>query len=133
TQDAAAVAGNGFYVLTPCRVLDTRGPDGPSGGPALQSQASRNVPVVGACGVGGGANAVSVIITAVSPSNSGYITLYHGPTGSTMPYASTLNYATTRTLANNAIVTLGADGSMNIFNSGPNAVHFLVDVTGYFK
>jgi hypothetical protein len=45
---------------------------------------------------------------------------------------STINYYT-RTLANNAIVRIGSDGTLNVFNSGPNAAHFLVDVFGYFQ
>jgi hypothetical protein len=27
-----------FYTLTPCRLVDTRGPDGPAGGPALAAR-----------------------------------------------------------------------------------------------
>jgi uncharacterized repeat protein (TIGR03803 family) len=34
-----------FYSLTPCRVIDTRGANGPLGGPPLAAQAQRNFPV----------------------------------------------------------------------------------------
>ena len=35
-----------FYPLTPCRVVDTRGPDGDLGGPYLQGHQERNFPVL---------------------------------------------------------------------------------------
>jgi len=38
-----------------------------------------------------------------------------------------------RTLANNARVTVGLDGSINIFNIATAPVDLLIDVSGYFK
>src|SRR5207244_955540 len=52
----AAVAGPySFFPLTPCRVLDTRGPVGPQGGPALSANTVRNFSIinVNGCGVPG--------------------------------------------------------------------------------
>ncbi len=40
-----------FYTLSPCRVVDTRNPAGPQGGPALPAHASRTFTLAGQCGV----------------------------------------------------------------------------------
>src|SRR5260370_23571828 len=39
-----------FYTLAPCRVIDTRNPAGPYGGPALLSEATRVFSMAGQCG-----------------------------------------------------------------------------------
>jgi hypothetical protein len=50
-----------------------------------------------------------------------------------MPFISTINYAAGKTLANNAILRVASDGTVNVYNSGPSAIHFIVDVNGYFQ
>jgi hypothetical protein len=120
-----------LYLVTPCRIFDSRNPYGTYGGPILASGTSRNVPVAGLCGIPAGATAISVNVAAYLPSSAGYITLYPGPASNPVPYVSTLNYRAGRTLANNAIVRVLAD-SVNIFNAGPD-VHVFIDVNGYFK
>ena len=35
-----------FYPLTPCRLVDTRGPNGPLGGPRLPAQQERDFPLL---------------------------------------------------------------------------------------
>ena len=43
--DAARAAGPfQFHSLTPCRIVDTRNPNGPKGGPALQSNGAAGFP-----------------------------------------------------------------------------------------
>jgi hypothetical protein len=59
------------------------------------------------------------------------VTLYPG--GSARPFASSINYTPGRTLANNANITVGPDGSINVFNSGSASLDVLIDVNGYFK
>ena len=120
-----------FYLTTPCRIIDTRNPNGPQGGPALVSGGTRNITVAGVCGIPTGAVAISVNLVVVTPSGSGYLTAYTGPANAVLPLASTINYQTNRTLANNAIVKVGSD-TINVFNGGPT-VHFVIDVNGYFK
>jgi hypothetical protein len=130
TQTGTGVSG--LYVLTPCRLLDTRNALGPFGGPALQSGSSRNVQVAGQCGIAADATAVAVNVAVVAPATGGYVTAYPGPAGTQIPIVSTINYSTGRTLANNAVVKLGPDGTMNLYNVGTN-LNFVIDVTGYFK
>jgi len=125
-------AASKLFPLTPCRLIDTRNPNGPQGGPALQSGTARNIVIAGVCGIPTGAVAVSLNLTVVDPGGGGFMTLYAGPSGNALPLASTINYIGRRTLANNAIVRVGSD-SINAYNSGPNAVHFIIDVNGYYK
>ena len=47
----------------------------------------------------------------------GLVTLYPGPANTIKPVVSTINYTAGRTLANNARLTVGVDGSINIFNA----------------
>jgi hypothetical protein len=123
----------GFYVLMPCRLIDTRNTNGPYGGPALNGGTTRNIAVTGVCGIPTGIYALSVNITATGSASNGWLTLFPGPAGASMPFVSTINYSSSRTLANNAIVRVANDGTINIYNSGPAVVHGIIDVNGYFK
>lgn len=120
-----------LHLITPCRILDTRGPSAPTGGPSLAAAATRTIPVAGLCGIPSGAAAVAMNLTVVAPQNVGFLTVYAG--ASPRPETSTLNYRTGKTRANSAIMPLSAAGRLNIFNSGPAATHVLIDVTGYFQ
>jgi len=121
-----------FYGLTPCRVVDTRDPIGPSGGPSLVAGGVRNLAVAGVCGIPTGAVAVAVNLVVIAPGAGGYMTLYPGPIASELPLAATINYQTGRILGNNAVVRVGSD-SLNVYNGGSTAVHYVIDVTGYFQ
>jgi hypothetical protein len=114
-----------LFLVTPCRIIDTRG------GPPNYSQNTQLVQITGRCGVPAGAKSVVMNITAVSPSANGFLTVYPG-TGASPPSTSTLSYRTNRTRANNAVMRLSSDGRVSVFNGGP-PVHFLIDVTGYFQ
>jgi len=59
--------GMGFYVLPPCRVVDTRSANGPFGGPALAAGASRTFTVQGQCGVPADAVSVATNLTVTQP------------------------------------------------------------------
>jgi hypothetical protein len=122
-----------FYLVTPCRILDTRNANGTYGGPALGANNSRNVPVAGVCGIPAGVAALSINMTVLASASAGYITVYPGPAGSPIGPTSTINYRADKMLANNAIIRAGSDSSINVYNSGPSAAHFLIDVNGYFK
>lgn len=119
-----------LYIVTPCRVVDTRGPNGPSGGPALASGLTRDIQFSGVCGIPVTAKSVVANITAVSPAANGYLAFY--PTGSVWPGNSTLNYRTAKTRANNSILSLSNAGSATVLNNGAT-LHFIIDVTGYFE
>ena len=128
---AQAQVGTSFFTVPPCRVVDTRNADGPFGGPMLAAAASRVFDVAGRCGVSTGAAAISANVTVVGPTSLGHLTFF--PAGGTAPVASTINYLAGQTRANNAILTLGADGGLAVLAGQPaGAVHLVLDVTGYF-
>jgi PQQ-like domain len=124
-----------FFTVAPCRLVDTRGPDGTFGGPVLQGSAARRLfPVAGSrCGVPSTAVAVALNVTVVSPSGPGHLRL--GP-ASFAASTSTINFVAGQTRANNAVVGLTGYplGSLwvetHIF---PGTTHLVLDVTGYFE
>lgn len=124
-------AARSFHLVEPCRILDTRGPMAPTGGPLLAAGGTRAIQISGVCGIPSGAAAVAMNVTVVAPQNVGVLTVFPG--ASPRPDTSMLNYRTGRTRANSAIMPLSAGGRLKVFNSGPAAVHVLIDVTGYFQ
>jgi len=121
-----------FYTVSPCRVLDTRNPNGPLGGPALGANTTRAFTVVNQCGVPATARSVSVNATITAPSAAGSLSLY--PAGIPLPNASTINYRPGQTRANNAILTLGSVGDFNVYcGQASGTVHFILDVSGYLQ
>jgi len=124
-----------FYTVSPCRIVDTRNPNGPLGGPVLAPVSTRSFAVTGAaCGVPVTATSVSVNVTAVVPAAVGNLTVYPG-NADTAPLASTLNFTPGVTRANNAIVALAVDGTgtIKVKNRSVGAVHLVLDVNGYFE
>jgi YVTN family beta-propeller protein len=120
-----------FYPLTPCRVLDTRNPDGPLGGPFLSSEQERDFPVLSSnCQIPSSAQAYSMNFTVV-PYNGevlGYLTVW--PQGAQRPVVSTLNNLTATLVANAAIVPAGTGGGIAAYTSGNTQL--VADIDGYF-
>ncbi len=123
-----------FHTVTPCRLADTRGAAGPSGGPALGPGTVRSFPVTGLCTIPNDARAVSVNVTAVQTVGVGYLTLYAGDAVAA-PFVSTVNFSAGQTRGNNSVVALAADGSgtIKVRNGSASAVGLVLDVSGYFK
>jgi hypothetical protein len=123
-----------LYTIAPCRLVDTRGPAGPTGGPALAAGATRIFPMSGACAIPADATSISLNLTAVNPVALGYLTLYAGD-APTPPPVSTLNFSAGRTRGSNTIVALplGGGGTIQVRNGSAGAVDVVLDVTGYFK
>lgn len=120
-----------LYNVTPCRVIDTRWPNGPYGGPALPATSTRVIQMTGVCGIPSGAKSVVANVTAVGPTVDGMLALF--PTGISWPGTSNISYRTGKTRAANSILTLSGAGQVTIYNGGTAAQHFLIDVTGYFQ
>jgi hypothetical protein len=121
-----------FYTVTPCRVLDTRNPNGALGGPALVGGATRSFTISGSCGIPASATAVSANVTVIGAS-TGVLSLFPGnalPLGT-----SNINFIAGRVRANNAILMLATDGTgtVAVQNVGATGTQFLLDVNGYFK
>jgi hypothetical protein len=122
----------GFFTLAPCRVIDTRLPNGPLAGPALAASTTRTFTVTGACGIPATAKALSVNITVTQSSAQGHLRLYPG--GTTSPLVSSINYLAGQTRANNATFALGPGGTVAVrCVQASGSVQFLLDVNGYFQ
>jgi hypothetical protein len=118
-----------FYPVTPCRVADTRGDDGPLGGPEIEAATARSFPIPSSvCGMPATAAAYSLNVTVVPDGPLGYLTAW--PTGSEQPFVSTLNSGDGSVVANAAIVPAGTSGAISVYVTGPT--HVILDINGYF-
>jgi len=124
-----------FYPLVPCRVIDTRNPNGDLGGPSLAGGTPRNFPVTESSCLQGISNPqaysfnFTVVPTQQNPGQPlGYLTVW--PQGGSQPTVSTLNNPTATAVANAAIVPAGSNGGVSVFAS--NNTDMIVDINGYF-
>jgi hypothetical protein len=125
TATYTASTGTSFNVVTPCRLVDTRG------GAAL-TDGTRTFALTGRCGIPITASALALNVTVLAPSTTGFLVFY--PTGYARPGSSTINFRAAKTRANNAVVPLGDSGSINVDTSaGGSSVHVVIDVFGYFQ
>ncbi len=123
---------NGFFTVTPCRLIDTRNPNGPLAGPALNAGADRPFTLVGSCGIPMSAKAVSVNIAVTGATATGNLRLHPG--GTAVPLVSSINYGAGQTRSNNAIVPLNAAGQIAAFaGQATGTVNLILDVNGYFQ
>ncbi len=123
-----------FYTVMPCRIADTRNPDGPSGGPALAAAVVRSFPVTGICGIPSSATAVAINLAVSLPSDDGDLHVY--PSGEAAPLASAINFRSGVVRADDAIVPLGAGGQISVqcdMASPSGSTGFFFDVYGYFQ
>jgi hypothetical protein len=120
-----------FVAVAPCRVVDTRGPAGPYGGPALAANVTRafNIEIGPCTGLPPAPSAYSLNFGAILPPADGFLTAW--PTGTAQPTVSQLNLLGGEVVANSAIVPAGGGGSINVrVNVGPT--HIYIDINGYF-
>lgn len=120
-----------FVGITPCRIVDTRGANGPYGGPILTAGASRDFDLDnGPCaGIPSTVAAYSLNITATQAVGAGFIIIW--PQGLSQPVVSTLNYLAGETIANAAIVSAGTNGGVSVV-AGVSNTHVIIDINGYF-
>ncbi len=127
----ALTANESYFSVPPCRLLDTRSSS------SLSDGGSRLVTAAGACGIPSTAKAVSVVVTAVSPTGTGKLALFSGDqTFVPNVTGSALNFATaTSPRSNDDIVKVSASGTVGVGAtvSGSGTVHALIDVDGYFS
>jgi len=114
------------------RVLDTRTGAGtggriaeiPAHGTIRLTLAGRNdVPPTGA-------TAAALNLTVTHQTKSGYVTAY--PDGTTRPAASALNFGATGSTADAALVPVGTDGSIDLYNGSTAPIDLVADQSGYY-
>jgi hypothetical protein len=121
-----------LFTLTPSRLLDTRtGVGQPNDTPAKPTDGTTvELTVAGRGGVPAtGATAAILNLTMTATDAPGYVTAFGGDVP--QPLASNLNAsAAGETIANLAIVPIGAGGTVKLFTE--RGTHLVVDVVGYF-
>jgi lysophospholipase L1-like esterase len=117
-----------FYTLLPCRAVDTR----LSQSPLLSGTGPRPFLMHGVCGIPATARTLSVNVTVVNPTQSGFVNLFAADRDA--PGTSVANFRASQTRANNAIVPLSADGRLGAVAAfgAAGQVDLVVDVNGYF-
>ncbi|HEX5717907.1 MAG TPA: alpha/beta hydrolase fold domain-containing protein [Thermoanaerobaculia bacterium] len=132
-DDEPSQGADGFYPLTPCRLLDTRGPAGPWGKPRLQAGETRVFELGDRCGIPPDAVALSLNVTVVSPDSGGFVNLFE--TGAPRPDTYTTAFRGGQTRANNTIAKLtGAPPSLAVYSgAATGGLDLILDVTGYFR
>lgn len=120
-----------FLGVTPCRIVDTRGPAGTYGGPPLAAGSPRNfsIPLGPCAGLPSNASAYSLNITVTNTQGPGFILIY--PQGSSQPLVSTLNYVPGQSIANAAIVPAGSLGGVTVV-AGVSGTDLIIDINGYY-
>jgi hypothetical protein len=124
-------ATSGLYnSISPTRVLGTL-----QAGQSVGQDSTTAVTVAGVDGVPSDATAVVVNLTASDATAGGYVSAYAA--GSTKPVVSNLNYAAGQIVANRAVVPVGSNGQIDLYNSfGPGvtsgSVNLDVDLDGYY-
>ncbi|MDQ2948312.1 MAG: hypothetical protein M3Y27_20645, partial [Acidobacteriota bacterium] len=127
TNSGMEVPGTGllFVPVTPCRVIDTRGADGPE----ITAASTRSFAISGGpCGIPGTAQAYSLNVTVVPKGQLGYLSIW--ASGQPQPMVSTLNSVDGRVKANAAIVPAGTNGAVSVFANGDTQI--ILDISGYF-
>jgi uncharacterized protein (DUF1501 family) len=109
---------------SPQRLMDTRDTKTKVG-----ADSTYQLKVTGVAGVPDDAKAVVLNVTAVDPTETGFLTVY--PTGKPLPNASNLNFTPGRTVPNQVIATVGDGGKIAIYNKR-GTTHIICDLVGWY-
>jgi hypothetical protein len=126
---------DGITALTPLRILDSRPGfstfDGQLAGfGAAGPGRVIRIPVLGRAGIpASGVGAVSLNVTAVSPTSDGFLSVY--PSGYPRPSSSNINFKRGQTIPNAVIAKVGTDGTVSIYNP-LGSTNIIVDINGWF-
>lgn len=126
---ALAQAPLSFVSVSPCRVVDTRNPAGPFGGPTFQPGTIRTFPIPqGSCNVP--ANAAAYFFNLAAAPQSAHFLVTIWPTGQNQPITSNLNDPLGIVVSNGTVVMAGTNGAVNVFASSTTDI--ILDLEGYF-
>ncbi len=119
-----------FIPMTPCRVMDTRNPAGPLGGPAIAGGTTRSfaLPSSTNCSIPANAAAYSLNVATVPRDFLDYLTVW--PSGQPQPLVATLTSPDGRTRSTGAVIPAGASGAISVYAT--NTTDVVLDINGYF-
>ncbi|MGH9264102.1 MAG: CAP domain-containing protein [Acidimicrobiales bacterium] len=119
-----------FTPLTPVRILDTRTgtggfttPVGPGGTIDVEIAGRGGIPTTDVAGV-------AMTVTVTQPTATGYLTLY--PSGTARPAPSNVNFDPGETMSNLAVVKVGSNGKVSLFNA-TGTTHVIIDAAGWYS
>ncbi|MFF4100063.1 PKD domain-containing protein [Streptomyces sp. NPDC001903] len=117
--------GQRFSPVTPTRLADTRtAPDG-----ALAGGRTRTVKVAGVGAIPADATAVALNLTSTGATSDTHVIAYPNP--SQRPATSNLNPEPGKDKSNQAIVPVGPNGTITLYNNS-GSTHLVVDAVGYY-
>ena len=132
---------NQYKPVAPCRIVDTRQGTGANGTP-FGNGTARSYYVggtfgfapqggkSGGCGIPIGAVAISAVVTAVTPTHSGFFRAW--PQGSTEPNAALLNYANVTTGSGVTIPIRTNSAFALTMKNYLGTTELVIDVSGYY-
>jgi hypothetical protein len=128
---SAETAGSDYKPVGPIRVLDTRKGTGTNGVIASVGAGKTLTLAIGGVGsVPSTATAVALNITVTDAKGHGFITAYEA--GASVPISSNVNFGAGQTVANMALVPIGTNGDIELYNGGTGSVDLVADESGYF-
>jgi len=131
-----ATAGSDYVPVTPTRILDTRSTSKIGTVPGPVAAGSTTTLAIAGNTTGGlaipasGITAAAISITEVNATTNGFLTVF--PDSTPQPITSTLNYAASAPSTNNAIIPVGTDGKIAIYNNSTGTAQIIIDISGYY-
>ena len=125
-----------YVSMTPARLLDTRPghhtvDENDAAIGAISSASQLDLPVLTRAGIpASGVDTLIFNLTAVLPSNVGYVTAWSGDDA--LPTAANLNLNPGYTTPNLVFSKVGAQGAVSIYNGGLAGTNLVADVQGWF-
>ena len=123
---AAPAAAGAVVSVTPTRIADSRtglqipGPVAAVGTAVVQLTGRGGIPGIGVA---------AVLATVVAAQQAGYLTVW--PSETIRPGTSNVNFEAGQSIANTALLRVGTQGGVEVFNGSYGTVQVIVDVTGY--
>ncbi|MFI6147189.1 PKD domain-containing protein [Streptomyces sp. NPDC051109] len=117
--------GQRFSPVTPTRLADTR----TGAGGALAGGQTRTVKVAGVGGIPADATAVALNLTGTGATSDTHVIAYPDP--AKRPVTSNLNPEPGKDKSNQAIVPVGPNGTITLYNNA-GSTHLVVDAVGYY-
>ncbi|MDI5969428.1 PKD domain-containing protein [Streptomyces sp. SL13] len=127
----ADATGSGAWPVAPTRVLNTQTGLGETGGKPLKLApgATLKVKVAGTASLPAtGLTAADLNLTVSAPTTSGWLVAY--PDDTTRPTAGAVNYTKDHTIAGQALIKVGADGYIDLYNPTTTAIDVFADIHG---
>jgi RHS repeat-associated protein len=120
-----------YRPVTASRILDTTTGTGAAQSP-VAAHGTLSLQVAGVAGVPtDNVSAVVVNLAVSDPASSGQITAYAD--GSPRPSTSNLSFVAGQVVGNLAIIPVGADGKITLYNNSTGTTNLIGDIQGYYE